>query len=1006
MVLVSPGVEVSVTDESFYAGAGQGTIPLIFIATHQDKVAPSGVGVAPGTLATTANSLQLMTSQRELIQTYGDPVFYSINGTPQHGNELNEYGLHAAYQYMGLSDRAYVVRADVDLGQLQPSSVPPRGLPVNGTYWLDLNETSWGVFESNGNSNPGFAFDNQNVNVIDVKAKSQTCYIGNRSSYINSHTLDSVITTNGNLVINGISVALTAGDTFSTILVKIGSANISNIEASLYAHADIVDDTGNVSTPDFVPGVRYDIRIVNTVSGNINFNGSDASILIDLGLNTSVQEEIPSLTIGEEGDYAVITFNSDNKIFQKLTPRTASNVSVNTPDVGPHWYHVGSDEWKSATPTVITSTVITSSFVAGSFDILHPAGPTTITVNNGDTIADISNTINATANSNLRTDGIVAYATGTQLIFANIFGENIEFDNDVGGVLAALGFEEKVYKGNQLYYRSHTQVPTDSVSGDVWIKTTQPNRGAFWATKRYNSGVSQWISQTSFFFVDDTTATSTLGGSLSVGNTYIRYDVNGNGTATHQIRRWDGSSWSPLVHEASFVEPSSDPSAGALWFNNDFRVDIMVSDGSTWMGYRNRYPGTDIILSASEPLAKPNGSSLVDYDIWIDTSDLENYPLIRRWFVALNEWQLIDNTDQTTPFGIVFADARQDAGSAFNNSEEYDDMMESNFIDIDAPDPLLYPDGLLLFNTRYGTLNVKEWTPGYVFEGVLVGDRWVTVSGNKVDGSPYMGRGAQRIMIVRALAESIVSNEDIRSEIVFFNLLAAPGYPEVIDELSALNVDKKQWAFIAGDTPPRLRPNSTELTNWATGVNAVSNGEDGLVTADPYVGVYYPWGLSTNIDGTEVMVPPSTMALRTLAYNDSVAYPWLAPAGFTRGLVTNATTVGYLTNEEEFRPVILNQGQRDVLYLNNVNPISYMPNRGLVVFGQKTRLGLNSALDRINVARLANYLKYQLEQLGKPFLFEPNDQQTRDAVVSSFSRFLGELIGLRALDDFAVQCDL
>ena len=35
--LTSPGVSISVTDESFYAAAGTGTVPLIVIATAQDK---------------------------------------------------------------------------------------------------------------------------------------------------------------------------------------------------------------------------------------------------------------------------------------------------------------------------------------------------------------------------------------------------------------------------------------------------------------------------------------------------------------------------------------------------------------------------------------------------------------------------------------------------------------------------------------------------------------------------------------------------------------------------------------------------------------------------------------------------------------------------------------------------------------------------------------------------------------------------------------------------------
>jgi phage tail sheath protein FI len=46
-----------------------------------------------------------------------------------------------------------------------------------------------------------------------------------------------------------------------------------------------------------------------------------------------------------------------------------------------------------------------------------------------------------------------------------------------------------------------------------------------------------------------------------------------------------------------------------------------------------------------------------------------------------------------------------------------------------------------------------------------------------------------------------------------------------------------------------------------------------------------------------------------------------------------------------------------------------------------------------------------LDNLAKPFLFEPNDQQTRQSVTNTFNSFMGNLVGLRALYDFAVVCD-
>ena len=119
MALTSPGVEVTVIDESNYLPAATNSVPYILIATAQNKVSGAGVGVAAGTTAANANKCYLITSQRDLAATFGTPFFYSTSaGTSINGYELNEYGLLAAYSTLGISNRAYVQRADVDLSEL------------------------------------------------------------------------------------------------------------------------------------------------------------------------------------------------------------------------------------------------------------------------------------------------------------------------------------------------------------------------------------------------------------------------------------------------------------------------------------------------------------------------------------------------------------------------------------------------------------------------------------------------------------------------------------------------------------------------------------------------------------------------------------------------------------------------------------------------------------------------------------------------------------------------
>ena len=91
----------------------------------------------------------LVTSQRELVSNYGKPMFLVSEGTPVHGYELNEYGLLAAYSALGVSNAAYILRADINLDQLSSSLTRPHGAVAANTLWLDTDNTSFGVFEWN-----------------------------------------------------------------------------------------------------------------------------------------------------------------------------------------------------------------------------------------------------------------------------------------------------------------------------------------------------------------------------------------------------------------------------------------------------------------------------------------------------------------------------------------------------------------------------------------------------------------------------------------------------------------------------------------------------------------------------------------------------------------------------------------------------------------------------------------------------------------------------------------
>jgi len=141
--------------------------------------------------------------------------------------------------------------------------------------------------------------------------------------------------------------------------------------------------------------------------------------------------------------------------------------------------------------------------------------------------------------------------------------------------------------------------------------------------------------------------------------------------------------------------------------------------------------------------------------------------------------------------------------------------------------------------------------------------------------------------------------------------------------------------------------------------------------------------------------PPSGVVAASFATNDSVYQPWFAPAGFTRGLITNALEIA-------LRP---NQKQRDQFYKIGVNPIAWFPGDGYVIFGQKTLQAKPSAFDRINVRRMFLYLEKATRKTLKYFVFEPNTFSTRQNILAVLTPIFQRVKSTQGCYDYLIVCD-
>ena len=166
---------------------------------------------------------------------------------------------------------------------------------------------------------------------------------------------------------------------------------------------------------------------------------------------------------------------------------------------------------------------------------------------------------------------------------------------------------------------------------------------------------------------------------------------------------------------------------------------------------------------------------------------------------------------------------------------------------------------------------------------------------------------------------------------------------------------------------------------------------------------YYPWVQiqDTVTSNNRLWVPPSVVALGTMASSEAQSEVWFAPAGFNRGGLTAGSAGIPVLNVSQR----LTSKDRDKLYDANINPIASFPNEGIVIFGQKTLQATPSALDRINVRRMLIYVKKQISIFANGILFDQNIEVTWDRFKAVAVPFLASVQTRLGLSDFKLILD-
>ena len=190
--------------------------------------------------------------------------------------------------------------------------------------------------------------------------------------------------------------------------------------------------------------------------------------------------------------------------------------------------------------------------------------------------------------------------------------------------------------------------------------------------------------------------------------------------------------------------------------------------------------------------------------------------------------------------------------------------------------------------------------------------------------------------------------------------------------------------------------------NYAGSVGDVVLDLGSLNINSSYGCTFYPFvRIRDTINDAVLYVPPSVVALGTFSSSQRKSAVWFAPAGFTRGGLSEGSAGLPVIGVKER----VTSAMRDKLYDANINPIATFPAEGIVIFGQKTLQVTQSALDRINVRRLLIYLKKEISRIAAKILFDQNVQATWDRFTGKVVPFLEGVKAGLGLTDFKVVLD-
>ena len=234
---------------------------------------------------------------------------------------------------------------------------------------------------------------------------------------------------------------------------------------------------------------------------------------------------------------------------------------------------------------------------------------------------------------------------------------------------------------------------------------------------------------------------------------------------------------------------------------------------------------------------------------------------------------------------------------------------------------------------------------------------------------------------------------------VSIQLLTVPGIRARYVTDTAINaVENDRFDCFYIMDPEQYDSVGNDLTGSYTNVSVSQTAQQFVNRAvnSSFAAAYFPdVNIRLNNGVVYEKMPPSVAVLGAYAKNDTVGQPFNAPAGFTRGTLTNVTDFA----------IALNQANSDTLYVARLNLLLSKQGVGPVVWGQKTLLNKDSLLNRVNVRRLLIAIRRDVRAVANRFLFEPAQQTTLEAFNAAVQPIMARYQAAGGVEQYRVAID-